>query len=59
MEQNLSVSTPLFQIGFKEQVLEGLEQLKTQIATEIILDVLAGEASPFYRHLLPVRSAVQ
>ncbi len=51
VEQNLSVSTPLFQIGFKEQVLEGLEQLKTQIATEIILDVLAGEASPFYRRL--------
>lgn len=47
--QALSVSVPLFHIGFKEQVREGAELLRVQLACEILLDILAGEGSRFYR----------
>lgn len=49
--QALSVSIPLFEIGFKEKVREGFDQLKAQIGFQILLDVLAGEASPLYRKM--------
>lgn len=50
-EQALSVSIPLFNIGFKEPVREGLELLKAQVVTELLMEVIAGESSPFYRRL--------
>ena len=49
--QQLSVSRPLFQIGFKEEPLSGYEWLKAQLECEILLDMLAGEGSPLYRRL--------
>lgn len=49
--QALSVSVPLFNIGFKEQIKDGIELLRYQIADDIILDVLAGEGSPLYREM--------
>ncbi len=49
--QALSVSIPLFSIGFKEQVREGQELLKYQIASELLLEVLFGEGSTLYRKM--------
>lgn len=50
-EQQLSVSTPLFTIGYKEQVRSGYDLLKAQIAAEIAMDVIAGETSSLYRRM--------
>lgn len=47
ISQKLSVSTPMFSIGFKESEtgVEGYELLKKEIATEIILEILFGKSS--------------
>ena len=49
--QRLSVSRPLFQIGFKEEPLSGYEWLRAQLECEILLEMLAGEGSALYRRL--------
>ncbi|WP_093988669.1 EF-P 5-aminopentanol modification-associated protein YfmH [Massiliimalia timonensis] len=49
--QKLSVSLPLFQIGFKETPYSGMEWLKAQMESEILLEMLAGEGSLLYRRL--------
>lgn len=51
VEQSLSVSTPLFQIGFKGPAGNSKENLRRQVADEILLEVLCGESSPLYRTL--------
>lgn len=50
-EQSLSVSTPLFQMGFKGAAGDSLQNLRHQVADEILLEVLCGESSPLYRRL--------
>jgi predicted Zn-dependent peptidase len=52
VEQKLSVSSPIFQLGFKEKA--GSTRLTVQeiAETEIILEVLASDASPLFRRLL-------
>ncbi|MGI5959112.1 MAG: EF-P 5-aminopentanol modification-associated protein YfmH [Massiliimalia sp.] len=50
-EQKLSVSTPLFTIGYKEAVRSGYDLLKAQLAAQIIMDVVAGETSSLYRNM--------
>lgn len=47
----LAVAQPLFQIGFKKNSQGEKEDFATAIKTEILLEMLAGEASPLYRHL--------
>lgn len=49
-EQKLSVSSPIFYIGFKEKKsgARGAELLKKEIMTDILLDVLFGKSSDFY-----------
>lgn len=49
--QVLSVSIPLFSIGFKEQVREGEELLRYQIASELLMEILFGEGSTLYRKM--------
>lgn len=49
--QKLSVSTPLFHLGFKERPKTGHDLLRTKICSEILLDLMAGEASKLYRRL--------
>ncbi len=49
--QKLEVALPLFHIGFKEQPADGLEQLRAEIETEILLKVIAGSTSSLYRRL--------
>ncbi len=51
VEQPLSVSTPLFQLGFKGTAGDSLQNLKRQIADEILLEILCGESSTLYRQL--------
>ena len=50
ISQNLSVSTPMFAIGFKEKKpgISGYELLKKEIATEIIIELLFGKSSENY-----------
>ncbi len=50
IRQNLSVSTPMFAIGFKEKKVgvDGFELLKKEIATEILIEVLFGKSSENY-----------
>jgi predicted Zn-dependent peptidase len=52
VEQKLSVAAPIFQLGFKEPV--GNSRLTTQeiAETEILLEILASDASPLFRRLL-------
>ena len=49
--QALPVAMPMFNIGFKEQHLTGKELLRAQVETEMLLELIAGEASPLYRSL--------
>ncbi len=51
VEQSLSVSTPLFQLGFKGEAGDSLTNLRRQVADEILLEILCGESSPLYRRL--------
>ncbi|MBR5615088.1 MAG: insulinase family protein [Clostridia bacterium] len=51
--QKMSVSKPLFLIGFKEteQGVDGRELLKKQIMTQILVEVLFGKSSEFFMSL--------
>lgn len=51
VEAVLPVSMPLFNIGIKHKASDKLENARTQLVDEIILDVIAGESSPLYRRL--------
>ncbi len=53
VEQNLSVATPLFLLGFKDTDVgyEGEMLLKKDITTSILLDMLAGKSSEMYNEL--------
>ncbi len=48
--QSLSVSTPMFAVGFKEKEtgLDGFDLLKKEIATEILIELLFGKSSENY-----------
>ncbi|WP_283607463.1 EF-P 5-aminopentanol modification-associated protein YfmH [Faecalispora anaeroviscerum] len=50
VEQKLSVTIPLFQFGFKEPARRRTVQELAQ--TDILLELLASDASPLYRRLL-------
>ena len=51
--QKMSVSKPMFLIGFKEKKsgIDGRELLKQQIATQILVEVLFGKSSEFFMSL--------
>lgn len=50
VEQRLSVTIPLFQLGFKEPARRRTVQELAQ--TDVLLELLASDASPLYRRLL-------
>lgn len=50
-EKKLSVAMPLFNIGFKDKPSEGFESAKNEMITEVLLEIICGDASPFYRRL--------
>jgi predicted Zn-dependent peptidase len=51
VEQKLPVALPLFQIGFKGEAGTEAENVRGQVIDEVLLDIIAGEASPLYRRL--------
>ena len=53
VEEKLSVAMPMFQLGFKESVT-GAGRITTEkdAATDVLLEALAGDASPLFRRLL-------
>lgn len=52
-EQKLSISTPIFQMGFKDTDVgfDGAELLKKEIVTSILIEILLGEGSDLYNRL--------
>lgn len=52
VEQKLSVSSPIFQLGFKEKADSTRLTVQEIAETEILLEVLASDASPLFRRLL-------
>ena len=52
-EQKLSVSVPIFQIGFKDTDVgyDGDRLLKKEIETSLLLEILLGEGSDLYNEL--------
>ena len=53
VEQNLSVATPLFNIGFKDTDVgyDGDKLLKKEITTSIILEMISGDSSELFNSL--------
>jgi predicted Zn-dependent peptidase len=51
VEQILPVALPLFHIGFKGEPGTETENALGQILDELLMDIIAGEASPLYRRL--------
>lgn len=53
IEENLSVSIPLFNIGFKDIDVgyDGEELVRKEICTNILLEVLYGSSSDFFQEL--------
>lgn len=51
VEQQLSVSVPMFNFGFKDKPSQGSESAKKEALTDILLEVICGDDSPLYRRL--------
>ncbi|MCX7921319.1 MAG: insulinase family protein [Clostridia bacterium] len=53
IEQSLEVSTPLFQMGFKDNRLDtkGIDCLKHEIAVKILLGMIMGRSSKLFNEL--------
>lgn len=49
--QKLEVSLPIFNIGFKQKPFSGVEMVKAEVETNIVLSLLADETSDFYKRL--------
>ncbi len=51
VSQALEVATPMFAFGYKEKV-EAPLTVKERICTAVLLDIIAGDASPLYKKLI-------
>lgn len=51
VEEKLSVATPVFMMGFKENYETPERTLKEQLETSVLLEILSGNTSPLYRDL--------
>ncbi|MBQ8767740.1 MAG: insulinase family protein [Clostridia bacterium] len=50
--KNLSVSMPIFAIGFKEAIKTPVRSLKESVVSNLLLDIIAGKTSVLYEELL-------
>jgi predicted Zn-dependent peptidase len=50
--KNLSVSMPIFAIGFKEEIKTPCRTLKESVESNLLLDIIAGKTSSLYEKLL-------
>ena len=52
VEQSFPVAQPMFCLGFKETMSKPERSVKQKVCTSLLLEVLAGEASPLYERLI-------
>ena len=52
IEEELSVSSPIFNLGFKETWETPERTLKEEICADILLEIIAGNTSELYRELI-------
>jgi len=52
VEQSLEVAQPMFSFGFKEEIDTPERSIKEKIITALLLEVIAGDASPLYKQLV-------
>ena len=52
VEQKLAVAQPIFCFGYKEAVNAPERTVKEKICTAILMELIAGEASPLYKKLV-------
>lgn len=52
VEQRLAVAQPMFCFGFKETMSSPERSVKQKICTSLLLEILAGDASPLYKRLI-------
>ncbi len=52
VEQKLAVAQPLFCFGYKETVELPERRVKEKIATNLLMEIIAGDASPLYKKLI-------
>lgn len=50
-EQRLEVAQPIFCLGFKETVTAPERTVKEKVCTALLLEIIAGDASPLYERL--------
>ncbi len=50
-EYNLEVGIPVFSFGYKEKCEKPVQSEYDVIVTDVLLDIIAGKASPLYREL--------
>ncbi len=51
VEQSLAVAQPMFCFGFKETTEKPLLTIKEKICTALLIEIIAGDASPLYKQL--------
>lgn len=52
VEQKLSVSNPMFCLGFKQNISSPLRRLKSKVCVALLLEIICGECSPLYERLI-------
>ncbi len=52
VEQSFPIAQPMFSLGFKETMSKPERSVKQKVCTAILLEILAGDASPLYKKLI-------
>ena len=52
IEQKFPVLTPVFSFGYKQKITSPYRRLKSKVCVELLLEIICGEASPLYKHLM-------
>lgn len=52
VEQKLSVSIPMFSLGFKQRIVSPYRRLKSKICVSLLLELICGETSALYSRLM-------
>ena len=51
-EQRLAVNTPMFCLGFKQNITSPHRRLKSKVCVDLLLQIICGDASPLYAKLM-------
>lgn len=52
VEQRLAVNTPMFCLGFKQNISSPYRRLKSKVCVDLLLQLICGDASPLYARLM-------